>query len=102
MERITRGAHANGLWRSNKRGSVLLETLAPAEAIICHIEEDEDRYGEEEYSVDRRRLHRVRVVEKYAHTSSVRESSEPEPPTKLVGFETGRDKVRAKPCGLAE
>jgi hypothetical protein len=80
-------AHANGMWRSSKRSSVLLEALAPAEAIICHIEEDEDRYGEEEYLVDRRRLHRVRVVKKYAHTFSVRESSSRSRPSRLVGFE---------------
>jgi hypothetical protein len=58
--------HAQGLWRHCRGGSVLLEALAPPDAIICRIHADEDRYGETEYLVDRRRLRRVQVAAKYS------------------------------------
>jgi hypothetical protein len=45
---------------------VVLQTFAPADAIICRIDDDEDRYGETEYLVDRRLLHRVSVVARYS------------------------------------
>jgi hypothetical protein len=47
-------------------GSVLLRTLAPPAAIICApILECEDRYGEQEYLVDRSRLSGVEVLWRY-------------------------------------
>jgi hypothetical protein len=54
-------------WRYSPNGSVVLHALAPADAIIARIPQSEDRYGEAEYLVDRRRLHRVRVVARYSH-----------------------------------
>ncbi len=46
-------------------GSVLLEAEAPAEAIVCAVTQHAN-YGEQEYLVDRRRLGRVRVIERFA------------------------------------
>jgi hypothetical protein len=57
--------HAKGLWRDHRGGSVLLKALAQPAAIISRIPRDEDRYGEIEYLVDRRRLHRVTIVASY-------------------------------------
>src|SRR5690606_17139289 len=48
-------------WRYTRGGSVLLETLAPAEAIICA----SDEFQEEEYLVDRRMLDNVKVLDRY-------------------------------------
>jgi hypothetical protein len=50
-------------------GSVLLETLAPAEAIICAPALLDDRYGEKEYIVDRRRLTFVNVIDRFPQLS---------------------------------
>jgi hypothetical protein len=48
-------------------GSVLLETVAPREAIICAISEASGNlYDEREFAVDRRDLHAVRVVRRYS------------------------------------
>ncbi len=58
-------AYAQGNWQTTIDGSVLLETLAPAEAIICALHKHENRRGEDEYVVDRRRLRQVRVVKRY-------------------------------------
>jgi len=44
---------------------VLLKTEAPAEAVICSPMIVNDGYGEQEYLVDRRRLSRVDVVERF-------------------------------------
>jgi hypothetical protein len=52
-------------WRRATGGSILLHTFAPPEAIICRVEGDEDVYRQEEYLVDRRRLHRVKRLAKY-------------------------------------
>lgn len=56
---------AKGIWRNARGGSVLLKTLAQPDAIISRIPDDEDRYGEIEYLVDRRRLRRVTIVANY-------------------------------------
>jgi hypothetical protein len=42
----------------SQAGSVLLETYAQAEAIVCEVD---NNYGEREFIVDRRRLGWVRV-----------------------------------------
>lgn len=55
------------LCRSFPGGSVLLEAMAPANAIISRVRLSEDRYGESEYVVDRRRLTSVKVIERFAH-----------------------------------
>ena len=48
-------------------GSVLLETVAPPEAIICAIgEASGNLYDESEFAVDRRNLRAVRVLRRYA------------------------------------
>jgi hypothetical protein len=59
-------SHAKGLWRACSGGSMVLETLAPTDAVICRVDRNEDRYGETEYLLDRRRLHRVKVLTRYA------------------------------------
>jgi hypothetical protein len=46
-------------------GGVLLETMAPPEAIICAVPRNSDRYGEHEYLVDRRKLGQVKVLARY-------------------------------------
>jgi hypothetical protein len=50
-------------------GSVLLETLAPADAIVCAPGEIDDRYGEREIVVEPRRLGKVKVVERFEQRS---------------------------------
>jgi hypothetical protein len=56
---------SSGMYRTSVGGSVLLETLAPTVAIICAPAALDNRYGEDEYLVDRRRLRTVRVLERY-------------------------------------
>ena len=46
-------------------GSVLLDALAPREAIVCAPGLLDDRYGEQEYVVDRRRLKAITVIERF-------------------------------------
>lgn len=55
------------LCRSSLGGSVLLETIAPADAVISRVPATKDHYREEEYVVDRRRLTSVKVIERFAH-----------------------------------
>ena len=55
-----------GIARTAKGGSVVLETLAPKEAIICKVPRTQDRYHEEEYIVDRRYLMAVKVTERFS------------------------------------
>ena len=54
-------------------GTILLETIAPMEAIVCvpddHVDEVHD--GEAEYLVDRRRLGNVAVMKRYPATPPV-------------------------------
>lgn len=54
------------LRQSAPGGSLVLKTLASPDAIICAVGPGEDRYGEQEYLVDRRRLHAVKVIERFA------------------------------------
>lgn len=54
--------HAGRLWQETKGG-------APKEAIICAPGLINDRYGEQEYLVDRRRLTSIRVVERFCYRS---------------------------------
>jgi hypothetical protein len=63
-ERAVAEAFANGLWRTCEGGSVVVQTEAPASAILARIPDGEDSYGEAEYLVDRRRLADVRVIER--------------------------------------
>ena len=65
-ERDVAEAHALGLWRGTPGGSVLLSTFAPAEAIMCNVGAHNNDYGEDEYLVDRRRLGRVDVLNRYS------------------------------------
>jgi hypothetical protein len=62
-------AFALGLWRSSQGGSVLLKTTASGQAIISAPAHSEDRYGEQEYLLDRRRLERVEVVERFTQVA---------------------------------
>jgi hypothetical protein len=55
--------------RGHELGSVLLETFAEPEAIICAVHAAADRYGEGEYLLDRRKLRQVRVLVRYPHQS---------------------------------
>ncbi len=58
---------ALGMWRTFQGGSVLVQVEAPAAAILCAAaEHGPDHFREEEYLVDRRRLDRVQVLERYA------------------------------------
>jgi hypothetical protein len=61
---------AQGYWRTCSGGSVLLSTEAPREAILCAVHQSlgSDRYGEDKYLLDRRRLQRVEVTRRYAQT----------------------------------
>jgi hypothetical protein len=58
--------HANGYWLHSIGGSVLLRTLAPPDAIICAPHRLDNRYNENEYLVDRRRLDRVTVLQRFS------------------------------------
>jgi hypothetical protein len=58
-------AHACGLWQRSRGGSVLLQAYAPAAAIICAPSLLDDRYAEQEYVIDRRRLAKIRVLERF-------------------------------------
>jgi hypothetical protein len=63
--------HAKGcLCRSSLGGSVLLETMASADAIICRVPKSQDRYSEEEFVVDRRHLTSVKVIERFTEVSA--------------------------------
>ena len=63
---VARQYAERGLWRTFKGGSVLLEAMAPPEAIVCAPAMFEDPYAEQEYVVDRRRLTGVKVVQRFS------------------------------------
>jgi hypothetical protein len=65
-KQVARAYACCGLYRSTKGGSVLLQAFAPAAAIICAPGLIDDRYEEQEYVVDRRRLTDVRVIERFS------------------------------------
>jgi hypothetical protein len=54
---------ARGIWRTYEGGSVVVTTMATADAIISVMGAEDDHYEEEEYLVDRRRL-KVDIVER--------------------------------------
>ena len=65
-ERDVAECFAHNIYQSFEGGSVLLETIAPLDAIICAVPADNSAHAvEEEYLVDRRRLTSVRVLERY-------------------------------------
>lgn len=66
---VARDFAKSSFYRMSTGGSVLLETLAPAEAIICAPALLDDRYGEKEYIVDRRRLTFVNVIDRFPQLS---------------------------------
>jgi hypothetical protein len=55
----------SGLCRSSVGGSVVLEVQANPDAIICAPFHHDNRYGEDEYLVDRRKLAGVKVLRHY-------------------------------------
>ena len=67
-----------------RRQSVLLETLAPRDAIVCAPALLGDHYGEIEYVVDRRRLAAVKVIGRF-----------PGFPTSNFGQSKGKRRERA-------
>jgi hypothetical protein len=59
---------ARGIWRTSDGGSVLVETVAEPDAIVAAPAESEYEslhQGESEYIVDRRRLGRVKLLERF-------------------------------------
>lgn len=64
-DRSTAEGFARGVWQAHEGGSVLLKTLAPAEAIFCAPALLGDEFAEGEYLVDRRRLVRVEVLKRF-------------------------------------
>jgi hypothetical protein len=60
---------ARAQWRTFEGGSVVLETVAPASAIICAPHLLNNDYEEDEYLVDRRLLNQVTVVERLGQMS---------------------------------
>ena len=63
---------ALGIWRTFKGGSVLLETVAPPEAIICAVHLHDDNFKEAEYLVDRRRLPLVKVLARFSEEPPIK------------------------------
>jgi hypothetical protein len=55
----------SGVYRSSVGGSVVLEVQANPDAIICAPLHHDNRYGEDEYLVDRRKLAGVKVLRRY-------------------------------------
>lgn len=66
---VARHFASEQLRRAAMGGSVLIETLAPPEAIICAPALIDASYGEREYLIDRRQLRSVTVVEQFAQCS---------------------------------
>jgi hypothetical protein len=60
---------ADGIWRTFKGGSCLLETRAPRSAIISAPGLIDNRYEESEFLVDRRQLRQVDVLERLPEES---------------------------------
>ena len=69
---VARQYASSGTYRTFAGGAVLLETFARPEAIICAPLMHDDRYSEQEYLVDRRRLRAVMVLERYSRPPLVR------------------------------
>lgn len=64
-ERKVADAFAQGRWRLHEGGSVLVEATAAPEAIISAIPRAADMGKEREVLIDRRKLGRVRVLQRY-------------------------------------
>jgi hypothetical protein len=66
-DRVVAETFAQGSVKQSIGGTVLLETTAPTEAIVCvpHDHVDEAYEVEAEYLVDRRRLGNVAVTKRY-------------------------------------
>lgn len=60
---------AEETWVKKEGDSVLLETDAPSNAIICAPGEHDDRFAEAEYIVDRRRLKSIKVIDRFVAIS---------------------------------
>jgi hypothetical protein len=61
---------ASDMWRRTcVGGSVLLETMATAEAIVCAPGQIDNRYCEDEIVVEPRRLGKVKLVERFEQTA---------------------------------
>lgn len=60
---------ARGIWRTFTGGSVLVQTSAPATAIVCRVGRASDNHQEAEYIVDRRRLEGVKAIARYPQIS---------------------------------
>lgn len=56
---------ATGIMQTFQGGSVLLSVFAPPDAIVCAPALLDDRYGEQEYVVEWRRLTGIRVLERF-------------------------------------
>jgi hypothetical protein len=66
---VARAFAETDMYRMAGGGSVLLETLSPPDAIICAPALLNDRYAENEFIVDRRRLLTVKVVDRFPSLS---------------------------------
>lgn len=66
---VARHFASDTVWRTCVGGSVLLETMAPADAIVCVPGLTDDRYAEQEVVVEPRRLGKVNVVERFEQRS---------------------------------
>jgi hypothetical protein len=58
-------SHAQNGFYSSLSNRILMETVAEPAAIICKVPNYENRYGENEYLVDRRKLGRVTRIRAY-------------------------------------
>jgi hypothetical protein len=58
-----------GVYRTSAGGSVVLEVQASPDAIICALLHHDDRYGEDEYLIDRRKVTAVKVLRRYPQLS---------------------------------
>ncbi len=67
-------AFATGTWQAHEGGSVLLETDAPPEAIICKFNS-----SEREYLIDRRKLGPVLVVKRFEQKKLLCSPRSPDP-----------------------
>lgn len=59
-------------YRTWDDGSVLLETIAPPQAVLCSVDEAGGYYEESEYILDRRHLSGVKVVARYSQPDDAR------------------------------
>ena len=64
------GSFAEKICAETERESVVLETHAPSAAIICAPKEHDNRFGEDEYLVDRRRLKFIKVIKRFVAIST--------------------------------